>query len=92
VVGGGSQNHFLNQLCADACAIAVVAGPIEASTLGNIGCQLIALGELADVSAVRRLIAQSQPLLTFEPQSRSELARLGARYRHHEHLDKETCA
>ncbi|MFP3701144.1 FGGY-family carbohydrate kinase, partial [Burkholderia sp. SIMBA_013] len=48
VVGGGSQNRFLNQLCADACQIPVLAGPVEASTLGNVGCQLIALGELID--------------------------------------------
>ncbi len=41
IVGGGCQNQLLNQLCADACGITVVAGPIEASTLGNIGIQLM---------------------------------------------------
>jgi rhamnulokinase len=47
IVGGGCQNELLNQLCADACGITVVAGPIEASTLGNIGIQLMTLDELA---------------------------------------------
>jgi sugar (pentulose or hexulose) kinase len=46
IVGGGCQNELLNQLCADACGIPVLAGPVEASTLGNIGCQLMALDEV----------------------------------------------
>ncbi|MGT8855519.1 FGGY-family carbohydrate kinase, partial [Salmonella enterica subsp. enterica serovar Paratyphi A] len=46
IVGGGCQNALLNQLCADACGIRVMAGPVEASTLGNIGIQLMTLDEL----------------------------------------------
>ncbi|MEK5772987.1 FGGY-family carbohydrate kinase, partial [Acinetobacter variabilis] len=36
IVGGGCQNTLLNQLCADACGIRVIAGPVEASTLGSL--------------------------------------------------------
>ena len=54
--GGGSQNGFLNQLCADFCQLPVYTGPVEASALGNITCQLRALGQLADRTAIRRLI------------------------------------
>lgn len=75
VVGGGSQNALLNQLCADACGLPVLAGPVEASTLGNIGCQLMALDELADVSAVRQLIAANYQLTSFTPNPSSEIAR-----------------
>lgn len=67
IVGGGCQNPLLNQLCADACGIPVLAGPVEASTLGNIGCQLIAAGQVADVSAFRQQLQQHFPLIRFEP-------------------------
>ncbi|WP_417067787.1 rhamnulokinase [Niveibacterium terrae] len=56
IVGGGSQNRFLNQLCADFCALPVIAGPVEASALGNITAQLRAHGALADLAAIRSLI------------------------------------
>lgn len=56
IVGGGSQNGFLNQLCADFCQLPVHTGPVEASALGNITCQLRALGQLADRAAIRQLI------------------------------------
>lgn len=68
IVGGGSQNPLLNQLCADACGIPLSTGPIEASTLGNIGSQLIALGEVADVAIFRQLVAENFPQQTFSPQ------------------------
>jgi len=72
IVGGGCQNEFLNQLCADACQCDVAAGPIEASALGNLTCQLIALGELADLDEARAMIARSFPLKTFTPNPASE--------------------
>jgi len=80
VVGGGSQNRFLNQLCADACQIPVLAGPVEASTLGNIGCQLIALGELTDVADFRCSVINNFPLEKFEPQTHSVLSASQARF------------
>lgn len=67
IVGGGSQNRFLNQLCADLCNLEVTAGPVEASTLGNIGCQLIALGDVANVADFRRIVAHNFPLEHFIP-------------------------
>lgn len=80
VVGGGSQNRFLNQLCADACQIPVLAGPVEASTLGNVGGQLIALGELTDVADFRRSVTRNFPLETFEPQPHSVFRASQARF------------
>ncbi|HEY3986561.1 rhamnulokinase [Cedecea sp.] len=75
IVGGGSQNHFLNQLCADACGIPVVAGPVEASTLGNIGCQLMALDVIPDVDAFRSLVRLNSKLISFMPDPDSEISR-----------------
>lgn len=64
IVGGGCQNPLLNQLCADVCGIPVIAGPVEASTLGNIGSQLIACGDVRDVSHFRQIVAQNFLLQT----------------------------
>jgi rhamnulokinase len=67
IVGGGSQNHMLAQFTADACQRPVVAGPIEATALGNLLVQAIAAGHLPDVAAGRRAIAASVTLHSFEP-------------------------
>lgn len=66
-MGGGCQNQLLNQLCADACGITVVAGPIEASTLGNIGIQLMTLDELSNVDDFRSVVTANNSLTTFTP-------------------------
>ncbi|MEE3650096.1 MULTISPECIES: rhamnulokinase [unclassified Brenneria] len=92
IVGGGSQNHFLNQLCADACGIPVSVGPVEASTLGNIGCQLMALNDIADVDAFRTLVAQNSELTHFQPDPESDIARFVARRHQNRQTRKELCA
>jgi len=69
IIGGGCQNQLLDQLCADACQLPVSAGPIEASALGNLAAQLIALGEVADLDAARALIRASFPVVEYQPQA-----------------------
>lgn len=90
VVGGGCQNELLNQLCADACGITVVAGPIEASTLGNIGIQLMTLDELHNVDEFRQVVRQNYALTTFTPNPESEIARFVAQFQPQQ--TKELCA
>lgn len=72
IVGGGSKNNFLNQLCADVCEIKVLAGPTEASTLGNVGSQLITQGIIHSQSDLRKIIAKSFPLTSYEPQTANQ--------------------
>jgi rhamnulokinase len=67
IVGGGSQNDLLNQLTADAAGIPVVAGPVEATALGNIIMQAIAHGNIKSIQHGREIVARSFPLKTFEP-------------------------
>ncbi len=67
IVGGGSQNALLAQWTADACQRPVVAGPVEATALGNLMVQAIAAGHLADVTAGRQAVAASVELHHFEP-------------------------
>lgn len=68
IVGGGSQNRLLCQMAADACGVPVVAGPVEATALGNLMVQAIATGDLDDVAAGRAAVAASVTLDTYEPQ------------------------
>ncbi|MFH1745521.1 MAG: FGGY-family carbohydrate kinase, partial [Planctomycetota bacterium] len=67
VVGGGSRNNLLNRLIAAATDRAVIAGPAEATALGNAACQSITVGHLPDLSAARRVIANSVELRHYEP-------------------------
>jgi rhamnulokinase len=56
IIGGGSQNEYLNRLTAAACGLPVYAGPTEGSALGNVAAQMIALGVLPDRNAARDAI------------------------------------
>ncbi|NYH77742.1 rhamnulokinase [Actinopolyspora biskrensis] len=67
MVGGGSRNDLLCQLTADACGLPVVAGPAEATALGNVLVQARAHGAAGDRAAARELVAETQPLRRFEP-------------------------
>ncbi|EGT4256536.1 rhamnulokinase [Citrobacter amalonaticus] len=91
IVGGGCQNALLNQLCADACGIRVMAGPVEASTLGNIGIQLMTLDELSNVDDFRQVVTANYDLTTFIPNPDSEIARHVAQF-HSKRQTKELCA
>ncbi len=66
IVGGGSQNALLNQLCADLCRVDVWAGPVEASVLGNVGCQLMALDKIKNQAEFRQIVAKNFPLKLFK--------------------------
>jgi rhamnulokinase len=68
VLGGGCQNQLLNQMTASATGRPVVAGPVEATVLGNALVQLISLGELSSLHEARQMVAQSGHLRRFEPQ------------------------
>jgi rhamnulokinase len=71
VIGGGSQNELLCQLTADACGLPVLAGPVEASALGNVLVQARALGEpLPDLTAMRALVRATHELRRYEPQGK----------------------
>ncbi len=68
VVGGGSQNELLCQLTADACNRQVLAGPVEATAIGNVMVQAIGLGLLSSLADARAVVAQSFALKTFTPE------------------------
>jgi rhamnulokinase len=67
IMGGGSKNRLLNQFTADATGRTVVAGPAEATALGNIVMQMLATGAVASLAEARRIIDRSFPVERFEP-------------------------
>lgn len=68
VVGGGCLNTLLCQMTADACASVVVSGPVEASALGNVMLQAVAIGALPDIAAGRASIGESLQCASYTPQ------------------------
>lgn len=69
IIGGGSQNALLCQMTANAIGRIVIAGPSEATAIGNATVQLIALGELNNVADARQMLSQSPELVRYEPQA-----------------------
>ena len=88
IVGGGSRNRLLNQFTADSTGRTVIAGPVEASALGNIAMQMVATGVVGSLDDARRIIERSFPVERFEP---IEPDRWNEHYRRfHEYLEP-TC-
>ena len=79
VVGGGAANDLLNALTASACGLTVLAGPVEATVIGNLLVQAIADGEVADLEAGRSLVADTFPPLSFQPDRSTDWAALERR-------------
>ena len=67
IVGGGSRNNLLNQFVADSLDIPVVAGPVEATALGNVAVQAITLGHIGSLGEARKSIRSSFDLESFQP-------------------------
>lgn len=80
MVGGGVQNHLLCQLTADACDRPVVAGPVEATALGNVMMQAIGTGHIGSIAEARQLIRAANDIRVYEPRAHAHwdtgLARL----------------
>ena len=81
VLGGGTKDGLLCRMTARCTGLPVIAGPVEATALGNLLVQLTALGELPDLEAGRRIIARSEPLTRYDPQENKAWNESYTRYR-----------
>jgi sugar (pentulose or hexulose) kinase len=72
IVGGGTKEEMLSQFAADASQRKVCAGPVEATTLGNIAVQCIADGEIKDMWEARRIIRNSFEIKEYTPDTASK--------------------
>ena len=68
IVGGGCQNRVLNRFSADAVNRPVIAGPIEATAIGNMLMQMIAKGDIGGLAEGRRMIVESFGTKTIRPE------------------------
>jgi rhamnulokinase len=67
IVGGGSRNVLLNQLAANATGRTVLAGPVEATAIGNVLIQAVAAGHLRSLADLRQVVGQSFPVTQYQP-------------------------
>ncbi|MBM2618224.1 rhamnulokinase [Actinoplanes sp. LDG1-06] len=71
IVGGGARNELLCQLTADACGLPVLAGPVEATALGNLLIQARAAGVIeGDLAALRTVLRETQQIVRYQPSTR----------------------
>jgi len=69
IVGGGTQNRLLNQFSANAIGRRVVTGPVEATAIGNILMQMLAVGQISSLSEGREVVKRSFPVEEYLPQN-----------------------
>jgi rhamnulokinase len=82
IVGGGTQNELLNQMTADACGRRVVAGPVEATAIGNILVQAMAVGAVKSLDDARSVVRASFNVKTYEPRDAKKWDGMYERFRH----------
>jgi len=80
VVGGGARNALLCQFTADACAVPVHAGPVEATAAGNVLLQMMARGKIASLVEAREVVARSFPVTVYEPRNTHSWAEAAGRF------------
>jgi rhamnulokinase len=83
VIGGGAKNRLLNQLTADATGRTVLAGPTEATALGNVAMQILATGAASSLKEVRAIIDRSYDAEVFEPLDPESWNRQAERFEHY---------
>jgi rhamnulokinase len=80
VVGGGSQNDLLCRLTADASGLPVVAGPVEATAMGNVMVQAFAQDRVGSLEEIRTVVRDSFEATTYEPGDGEEWSGLRERF------------
>jgi rhamnulokinase len=88
IVGGGSRNRLLNQFTADATGCTVLAGPVEATALGNLALQMVGTGAVDSLDHARRIIERSFPAERFVP---AHSDRWDSQYRRFQQYLELTC-
>jgi rhamnulokinase len=83
IIGGGSKNRLLNQFTANATGKRVLAGPAEATALGNVAVQILATGEAASLKDVRAMIERSFPVEVFDPHETDQWTSEAQRLQHY---------
>jgi len=80
IVGGGSRNAYLNQATATVTGLPVLAGPVEATVIGNVAVQAIAAGEFVSLAEARRAVAEHIVPERFDPKPSERWSAARAKY------------
>jgi rhamnulokinase len=80
IVGGGGKNELLSQMTADATGRTVVVGPYEATAMGNVLVQAMATNEVRDIAHLRKIVARSFELKTYEPAAQADWDAAASRF------------
>ena len=80
VVGGGSKNALLAQFTADACGRPVLAGPVEATAMGNVLIQAMGRNRIGSLADLREVVARSFPVTTYEPKETAQWDEAAGRF------------
>lgn len=80
MIGGGTKDKFLSALTANSCGITVSSGPVEATAMGNVLIQLMAQGEVEDLSHAREIVRASEKISYFEPENTDEWEKAYEKY------------
>jgi rhamnulokinase len=88
IVGGGSRNRLINQFTADATGCTVLAGPVEATALGNLAVQMVGTDAVPSLAEARRIIERSFPVERFAPANQN---RWNTHYRRFQEYLELTC-
>jgi len=83
IIGGGAKNRLLNQFTADATGRTVLAGPVEATALGNLAIQMLATGVATSLADARAMIDRSVPTEVFEPRESDRWRAQMERFQHY---------
>ena len=81
LVGGGSQDKLLNQFTADAIKRPIITGPVEATAIGNLICQAMAVGDVRNLAEARQVVRQSFTTDEYKPQDSAAWDEAYRRYR-----------
>jgi rhamnulokinase len=81
IVGGGGQNRLLNQMTADACGRQVLVGPVEATAMGNLLVQAMAVGQVESLAEIRAIVRNSFPVERYEPRDSAQWQKAYERFR-----------
>lgn len=81
IVGGGARNSLLNQFTAEACGLPVLAGPVEATAIGNLMVQALGLGVIGSLAEAMPLIQRACAIQTYQPQRAAAWRAAQARFR-----------
>jgi rhamnulokinase len=81
IIGGGSRNRLLDRMTSDATGLTVLAGPVEGTAIGNMLVQAVALGELRDLRAGRKLVRGSFNIEEYIPRDTGTWDEAHARYK-----------